>query len=676
MPDNYANAMKQYASRYPGKKPEAITIEDLINYGKGYVAGWPGMVTDTVNAAGGFISTPPHGDPRRISGGLPSTEDIGNAMNANVESKAFKAGTIGIPGVDDAVMKAVPLVAGLARVKKAQPAPKDMPPVNVETPGAKVSTMERRVGTTGQYRGAPRGITSPQRLGAMRKSLLESLERGVPGRNWYDRSSQAAVDLTAGREGLRDRYVGGIAVTSADTAVPSNAGFAIKGYNQMMAGMPVHTGRYPVRMSQSLEAISRGDNVMLSDKVGPFWEANTLDPLSQKTIRPTNDLWMARAFGYTKKDPKTGEYVEWASGLGAAQHRFMDEEINRLVEIANKNKVGGFDDWTPERVQASIWVDTKARREGTSIERAATDFATDLDSRTVNITAEATPAKGLNHQPGIYGDEARSQTAFDAQNEMLTDDAGRNVLATSANALTRPQITGTGVYQGQSNPVAVNRMLAGTETGSAMMDPASRKIAETVASTEGMLRGQESVGYNFLRKAPRVGDANAALVPDVQDVVGLQSSLDEVFGGSVIATPSEEGLRILKVDGAPFDATQRKELRSIIGEKPDWKVNSGDLVGDFNEYKPSSYLKTIDDTVAGNMDETTRWAADALEKVDDALAREYPDAGPRNEILQKTRKALSEGGIERVRELVEQGVLPAIVIGVLAGASLDQGQTA
>lgn len=558
-----------------------------------------------------------------------------------------------------------------AEIASGQPELTDMPPVNVETPGAKVSTMERRVGTTGQYRGAPRGTASPQKLGALRTKLKAALLRGVPGRNWYDRSSQAAVDLTAGREGLRDRYVGGIAVTSADTAVPMNAGFAIKGYNQMAAGDPISTGRYPVRMSKNMNAINDsrvgGEGVMLTDKVGPFWEANRLDPTKQANIRPTNDLWMARAFGYTQKDKKTGKFVEWSSGLGEAQHRFMDDEINHLVDIANKEKLGGFDDWTPERVQAAIWVDTKAAREGTSIERAATDFATDLDSRSVNITAEATPANALNHQPGVYGNEDRAKNAFDAQNEILTDDQGRNILATGANALTRPQITGAGVYQGQSNPVSVNRILGSQDTGVKSLDPSSRKLAETVASTEGMLRGQESVGYNFLRKPDKVGDANAAVVPQVDDVAGFQNKLDAVFGGDVIATPSEEGVRILKIDGAPFDMKQRKALQDIVGEKPEWKLNSGDLVGGFDEYKPSNYLNTIDDTVARNMDPNTRFAAKALEQLDDALAKEYPDAGPRNAVLQKTRKALAEGGIDKVRELVKQGILPAVVIGVLTG---------
>jgi hypothetical protein len=363
--------------------------------------------------------------------------------------------------------------------------------------------------------------------------------------------------------------------------------------------------------------------------------------------------------------------------LGEAQHRFMDDEIARIVDIANERKIGGFDDWTPERVQASIWVDTKARREGTSIEVAATDFATDLDARSINITTETAPANALNHMPGIYGDEQLGQKAFDLQGEILTDQGGRNVLATHANALTRPQITGTGVYQGESAPVAVNRILGSQDTGVKSLDPSSRKVAETIGSVEGMLKGQETVGYNFLRKPQRVGDANAAVVPQVKDVTGFQNKLDEAFGGDVIATPSAEGIRILKVDGAPFDRKQRKALQDIVGEKPEWKLNSGDLLGndEFTGYKPSRYLESIDEGIAARMDPATRYAANAFEQLDDALAKEIPNAGPRNEILQRTRQALSEGGIERVRQLVQQGILPAVVIGVLVGQAGPDGSS-
>jgi len=603
-----------------------------------------------------------------------------NAMNR-------QRGSVSDTGAGKEILKTQATRNALTNLER--PEPKDMPPTDISTPGAKVSDQARRVGTTGQYRGAPRGTTTPQKLGALRKSLQQSLERGVFGRAWYDRSSKAARDLTADRTGLRDRYAGSIAVTSADTAVSGNAGFAIKGYNQLVAGDPVHTGRYPQRMSENIEKISSGEPVMLTDKVGPFFEANTLDEIFAKEIRPTNDLWMARAFGYTQKDPKTGKFVEWSSGLGEAQHRFMDEEMGDLVKYANKNKIGGFDDWTPERVQAAIWVDTKARREGTSIERAATDFATDLDSRSINITSESAPSSGLEHMEGVYGDPDRAKQAFDAQNVALTDDAGRNILSVHANALTRPQITGQGVYQGQTNPVAVNRILGGQQTGSAVIDPSSKKLADTIAATEGLVKGQDSVGYNFLREPKTIGEKgqpgyktataqrNAAVGPQ-RDIAEVQGALDGVFKDkkgrpTMIATPSEEGVRYLYVGGDALSAAQQKTLRGIVGKEIQFKQNSGDLVG-ADTYKPSAYLEKIDETIYANMDEATRYAADALEQLDDALAIDYPDAGPRSSVLQQTRQALIDGGIEKVKQLVKQGVLPATVLAVLV--SQPEGQNA
>lgn len=539
---------------------------------------------------------------------------------------------------------------------RVQPKPIDVATGPITTPGAKTTNMARRVGTTGHYRGAPADVDTPAKLGQMRKSLKESLERGVPGRSWYDRSSQSAYDLTAGRKGLRDQYTGSIAVTSADTSVPANTGFAIKGYNQIQVGDDILTGRYPNNMGPKISQISTPEGLDLTNKTGPFYEAlNVFDQAD--TIRPTNDLWMARAFNYRRNGQ------EWTAGLGEAQHRFMDDEIARLVDVANKEKIGGFDDWTPERVQAAIWVDTKARREGTSIERAATDFASDLDARSVNITSESAPSSSLNHMSGVYEDPSRAKIAFDAQNELLTDNAGRNVFSVHANALSRPLETGVGVYQGQSNPVAVNRILAGTETGSPIMDPSSRKLTESIAATEGLVKGQDSVGYNFIRPAKKAADRNAAIGP-VRDIKDVQGKLDEVFGGDVIATPSSEGVRYLYVGGEALDKAGQKQLRDIVGKDIQFGVNSGDLIG-ADSYKPSAYLEKIDPVVGQNLDDITRWSAQALDELDNVLVREFPDAGARSSILQQTRQALSEGGLERVKELVKQGVLPGVVVAVL-----------
>ena len=57
--------------------------------------------------------------------------------------------------------------------------------------------------------------------------------------------------------------------------------------------------------------------------------------------------------------------------------------------------------------------------------------------------------------------------------------------------------------------------------------------------------------------------------------------------------------------------------------------------------------------------------APALERLDESLIDDFPEIGTRNAILIQTRRALAEGGIPRVRQLVDQGILPAAVLGLM-----------
>ena len=76
----------------------------------------------------------------------------------------------------------------------------------------------------------------------------------------------------------------------------------------------------------------------------------------------------------------------------------------------------------------------------------------------------------------------------------------------------------------------------------------------------------------------------------------------------------------------------------------------------------------------GPLDEAARNYAPILEEIDADLAKEFPDIGQRSEILKITRQALSEGGFDRVREPVRQGVLPVAVQAVGSGAISRQSR--
>lgn len=193
---------------------------------------------------------------------------------------------------------------------------------------------------------------------------------------------------------------------------------------------------------------------------------------------------MARAFDY-----RTESGDVWSEGLGEAQHRFMDKEINNLVDWANENKVSGMTNWTPEKVQASIWVDTKANFEGKPVETAAYDFSDNLDALTANINVESEAARGLNHLSGSRDNPELAEMLQSGQRQILSNN-GRDGVALSAGALTRPTGSGFGYYKGNSAPTDVLQVIAGPASGSNQIDAASRDLIEGIAATQGLLRGQ------------------------------------------------------------------------------------------------------------------------------------------------------------------------------------------
>jgi hypothetical protein len=592
-------------------------------------------------------------------------------------------------------LKAPRAIQATARAARAASDLSDIPrgAVNITTP--RVTDAAARVSTTGKYIGAPGGIDSPQKLGGLRQSLRQAVEDGIPGRDWYQRSSEAASMLTGNRPGYKQLYTGNLAATSQGASVASNQGFAVKGYNQALTGQDIDTGRFPSAVRAVIEPLSRGEDITLGPKLGPFYQATNVSP-GEAVARPTNDIWMARAFNYRTPDGDV-----WEAGLSEAQHRFMDSEIANAVRWANENKIGGYDDWTPEKVQASIWVSEKSKAENIPVSEAAQDFADNLNRLTANINVEAEPARGLMHLAGTINNPELSQALSEGQRRILSNPIGQDILSLSTGALTRPTVPGYGYYKGASAPADVLRVLSGTETGAQTIDPASRQLVEGVAAAQGLLRAQESVGYNFVREGGKLAERNAGIAdlgnpPTQQQMLDIGARLDSEFGGAIIPTNTGNGVNYLVVDDLsgwasanninannPADLAKawQKRLSEIsnetLGVKPKWGINSGDLVGSFEAYKPSAYLpyiENMEETARGLLDRQTRISAANLENLDELLIKDFPNAGQRSDIVRTTRQALSEGGFARVQELVDAGVLPALVLALVGGGLLSNQQ--
>ena len=533
--------------------------------------------------------------------------------------------------------------------------------------------VEERVKSTGHYRGAPGGMNSPQSLGSMRTRLKGMLLEGMPGKYWYDKSSDAMIDNTGGQKGFQHLAAGANAITSRGSSVDVNQNFGIHGYNNAILQRPTRAGRFG--QGGDINTLADG-SFTGGPKEGPFYEALTIRDRPEG-VRPTNDIWMARAFGYKKIDPKTGKEVEWTEGLGDAQHRFMDKEIKKLTEEANKYKIGGQDDWTPERVQASIWTSIKSRTEGTTVEKAAGDFSDNLENLTAHNRYEINPSKELNHRREIGATEEYN----DLMSAMLEDDTGRNRISMGLGMQTLPTARGKGEYGGVVSPSNDVPFLAAPETGTQQLSGAGSDLSRAHASITGMVTGQETMGNTFLRNPTADYPTNAAFVntgsaPDSDGMMQIKQALiDNGMEGKVYPLHTKDGVQFVQ---DPFEDINLKDfqkaMRNIaksLGGKPEYKHNSGNgLMGntDFDGFRPSAWMRELD---SSNLDEHTMSRADYMFRdtsgsafdIDTLLDSTGIDTS--DPILMLTREIGRKEGFEGIRKAVKDKVLPVAVLGLL-----------
>jgi hypothetical protein len=183
-----------------------------------------------------------------------------------------------------------------------------------------VGKSKNRVGTTGQYVGAPQGIDSPQKLAAMRANYMKDVNQGIAGRDWYDDASKWISEVAP--ENRSQAIADAIGVSSQGTGVDSNLGFAVKGINQFAAGLPVETGRFPSNQSPLIQNALAGIQQHLGPKRQPFASNLSVEWNPSMAQYPVHDIWQGRAFGY-----KTPEGKPWDAGFSPQQHAFMDQQM-------------------------------------------------------------------------------------------------------------------------------------------------------------------------------------------------------------------------------------------------------------------------------------------------------------------------------------------------------------
>ena len=456
--------------------------------------------------------------------------------------------------------------------------------------------------TTGGYIGAPRTITSPQGLGAMRKELSNKFEDAAssvaqadPTRagTWYERAKQGMAQTTEPHQLPRALEEHG--VYSAGVSPESELIFALKHRNSRATGEPGMAFRTE-GMNTLDNAVAAGEPAEMGHKIGEY--ANKLDPrVPNEGLFGVNDFRHAQNMGYTNPNGTI-----WKGGASGTMHPFMDAETALTVDRANKAGVGGRTDWMGPHIQELPWVYDKAQdfyyrgNKGTgkyvgpvyenmtqSIRDANNTFQDYLYKHAGSATHEAIPGASTGHIPEMLTASPEDKLAYSQQgawtrptpytlDEAPTVGAGdRDVLYSALNMRQLPATHTTGAYmnsQGvmEHNPMTISRPLLdfptvgkGENTGkvapntSATMDAVEKLRAVTDAQEAGAwhlqntMKNVEDKYKNAIMMDTRGANPDKLLDPAAgvqatkDQMAGLTSLLDKTGYG---ATASNRGVSI------------------------------------------------------------------------------------------------------------------------------------
>ena len=472
--------------------------------------------------------------------------------------------------------------------------------------------------TTGGYVGAPRTITSPQGLGALRKELSGKFEDAAgsvaqadPTRagTWYERAKQGMAQATEPHQLPRALEEHG--VYSAGVSPESELAFALKHRNSRATGEPGMAYR-SAGMNTLDSAVEEARPAEMGYKIGEY--SNKLDPrIPNNGLFGVNDFRHAQNMGYTNPDGTI-----WKGGASGTMHPFMDAETALTVDRANKAGVGGRSDWMGPHVQELPWVYDKAQDfysrgskgtgryagplyEGMSqaIRDANNTFQDYLYKHAGSATHEAIPGASSNHIPEMLNASPADKLAYSQKSAWtrptpytLSDEptvgAGdRDVLYSALNMRQLPATHTTGAYmnsQGvmEHNPMTISRPLLdfptigeGENTGkvakntSATMDAVERLRAVTDA--------QEAGAWHLANTMNNVGGKyKNAIMMDTRGVnpyklldpaAGVQATKDQMAGLNRLlndtgygATASNRGVTIF-----PFNPdASAKDAKALL----------------------------------------------------------------------------------------------------------------
>ena len=416
----------------------------------------------------------------------------------------------------------------------------------------------------GFYLGGPPQVGSAADLQALRERVYQRLAGAQQGSTWYDRYRNDISRLTGGDPNASTWLARTEANWSPQRPPPTEFNFATKETSGPISGVETRAST-DAQHQKYLEAVAANDPNLVArgNKVSEYAyqvdPARALDP-SAASATGVNDFRHGQEFGYPK-----------ASGVGAAQHQFLDYETAKLVDRANQERLGGRNDWTGEQVQAALWVRQKAEdillRDRPNLVRdriamgatpdeawkdawdnvafpaANSTLGESFPERTLFATHESRPGRDVpNHMPRMataspedlraFHDDPRSTWATAPAAPGLLEKGelpGRDAIyaglypegAPGAGMRVLPSRPMTGLYQPpggaplEINPGTVARPIVGFDTvnGEKSLTPADRAIVQGSESFRAWLDAQNAGAATKVWPVEALKNSNAYFTP-------------------------------------------------------------------------------------------------------------------------------------------------------------------
>lgn len=571
-------------------------------------------------------------------------------------------------GMGLATLAAVPVVGGVAKVAgKVRK--------GAEVGEAAVTRAKRRVGTTGQYVGAPPGVDNPQKLAAMVKDYNRAMFEGLPGRNFYIDSSKDVFARTGNNPVEADIFNQNLAALSRANNVAGNTTMSAKGHIQAVTGDPILTGRFPSRDSPPLQAMYDANQAeYLGHKRDPFATQLGVAYAPERIGRGVNDMHEAELMGYP-------------SGTvgGATQHAFMDEVRQRAIDVANRERLGGFSDWNTGNAQAAAWTGNKIRRGDLSPGDAAKSYADFMPGLEANATYEAVSSPATGHLQGLLDApfDVRAAYTADPRGSWNTSASGRDIGYTAARMLPGETVNTVGRFKDTANPAMVARPITGvytTSDKSRALTPGSVKALNAVEAARAYFDVQEAGAWHKLLPAKSAMDYTGASIDLGKSMTQADmeriAPLFEQRGYYLASAPN--GVTILANADTAQGEKFAKEVREILKKNSEIfgkaKVDFGRTESGYIDFG-EAYRSKTPGAVTAKMLEMLDQAPMTMKNLDVNPAYraavearnlrdiEYANKGfgvAREDVI-RARKIFKAEGFEGLRKAAKAGIVPAVL---------------